>query len=140
MWFIINFVVAFATGEGQLLVWPKGHEKEGVKYVVSLRSQAEVRYWTNRFAKAKANGADALKVTANFEISEKGYPNKKAFTTKSGKFVNVGEEITYYITLKETLKGEDIVDFKKGEGRISTLPEDEIEEISTLPEDDDDPV
>jgi hypothetical protein len=130
-WFIVNLVIGFANGEGQLLVFPKaGNTATNVKYVLSLKTQAEVQYWTNRFAQAKANGASGLMVKANFTISERGYVNNKSFT-KNGKVVGVGEETTYYIRLSEGIKSSNVTDFVKGQGRISALPEDDA--ISSIP-------
>ena len=131
-WFIINLVVSFANGEGQLLVFPKGGKMEkGVKYVLSLKSQAEVAYWSNRFLQAKANGASGLMVKVAFELS-KGYPNKTAFV-KNGVTVGVGEEVTHYIRLTEGIKASNVTDFVKGEGRISSIPTNDGEVISSLP-------
>jgi hypothetical protein len=137
LWFIVNFVVAFATGDGQLLVWPENAEKkEDVKYVLQLKGQEEVRYWTNRFAKAKAEGANGLKVKAGFKVGDTGYPNKKAFTTKAGRFVGVGEQMTYFVEFTSGFTAEDVENWVKGEGRMSALPTDaQTDRISAIPSD-----
>ena len=135
MWFIINAVVNFATGEGQLLVFPKGGQTtKGVRYVLDLRTQAEVQYWTNRLAQAKSQGADGLMVKAMYSVSEKGYANKKEITTKGG-VIPPGGQITYYLRLTEGIKGENVGDFRKGQGgAISTIPTDPVNPtISSIP-------
>ena len=131
LWFIINAVISFATGEGQLLVFPKGGEtRKGVRYVLDLKSQAEVQYWTNRLAQAKSQGADGLMVKTMFEVS-KGYPNKKEIATKGG-VIPVGGQVTHFLRLTEGIKAANVSEFKKGQGgAISTIPTDP--DISSIP-------
>jgi hypothetical protein len=131
-WFIVNLVVSFATGEGQLLVFPKGAEtKKGVKYVLSLKNSAEVAYWSNRFIEAKTAGANGLMVKVAFELS-KGYPNKTAFV-KNGVTIGVGEEVTHFLRLTEGIKASNVTNYVKGQGRVSALPTDDGDTISSIP-------
>ena len=134
LWFIVNAVVNFATGEGQLLVFPKGGQTaKGVRYVLDLRTQAEVQYWTNRLAQAKSQGADGLMVKANYSLS-KGYPNRKEITTKV-EIIPVGGQITHFLRLTEAIKGDNVTEFRKGQGgAISTIPTDTNSvNISSIP-------
>ena len=103
-WFIINLVVGFASGEGQLLVFPKnGKMEKGVKYVLSLKTAEEVAYWSNKLQEAKTNGASGLMVKVAFTVSDRGYVNTKAFV-KNGVTVKAGDEMTYYVRLTEGIK------------------------------------
>ena len=136
LWFIINAVVNFATtGEGQLLVFPKGGQTaKGVRYVLDLKKAEEVQYWTNRLAQAKTQGADGLMVKAKYSVSEKGYPNRKEITTKNG-VIPPGGQVTYYVRLTEEIKAANVTEFRKGQGgAISTIPTDNpVTPISSIP-------
>lgn len=128
-WFIINAVIDFGTS-GQFLLFPQGGVK-GRKYVMDVKTPAEIAYWKDRLAQAKDNGATGIRIEAEFSVSEKGYPNKKEIPTKNG-VIPVGAQITHYVKLTGVIKADNVTDHYKS-ASVSTIPTDDDNTVSTIP-------